>query len=194
MALLGRRIHWSVTRIGAAQSSLGFTLVEALVAMVVITVAVAGTAGLFNVAMDAIRRTGEKASQGSGIESDISRIGELSVLFNACTVPTGSFDNCPDQAVGNSFYYFPEDLANAGAFYAACNSLAPETHLTNAFIERLNNKSLLPDPGSGVTRLDAVRDDVSDPSNHVVIVSWQTANLNPARVLKITPVASSWCN
>lgn len=194
MALLGRRFHWSAAKIGHAQSALGFTLVEALVAVVVITVGVAGTAGLFNVAMDAIRRTGEKASQGSGIESDISRIGELSVLYNACTVSTGSFDNCPDQAVGNSFYYFPEDLANAGAFYAACNSVVPETHLTNTFIERLNNRSLLPDPGSGVTRLDAVREDGSDPSNHVVVVRWETAELNPARVLKITPVVSSWCN
>lgn len=185
-ALGGRR--W------AALIGSGFTLVEALVAVVVITVAVAGTAGLFNVAMNAIRRTGDKASQGSAIEADISRIGELAVLFNACTVATGSFDSCPGQAVGNSFYYFPEDQAEAGDFYDACNSASPSGHITNAFIERLNNRGLLPNPGSGVTRLDAAREDGSDSSNHVVVVRWRTAELNPARVFKITPVVSSWCN
>lgn len=178
----------------AAQALLGFTLVEALVAVVVITVAVAGTAGLFNVAMNAIRRTGDKAAQGSAVEADISRIGELAVLFNACTVATGSFDACPGQAVGNSFYYFPEDPADAGDFYNACNSASPSGHITDAFIQRLNNRSLLPDPGSGVTRLDAEREDDSDPSNHVVVVRWRTAELNPARVFKVTPVVSSWCN
>jgi prepilin-type N-terminal cleavage/methylation domain-containing protein len=168
----------------------GFSLVEVLIGMVVIAISVAGTTGLFNVAMTSIRQTGEKAGQGSAVEADVARIGELAVSYNACTNPTGSFDACPGQDVANSFYYFPDDLNDRGAFFDACKSTAG-SHITDAFIAAINQ---LPPPGSGVTRLPAEREPNAAGDNHVVVVRWQAAELNFSRVIKTTPVLSSWCN
>ncbi|WP_087067821.1 type II secretion system protein [Cyanobium sp. NIES-981] len=179
-------------RLGSALGSdAGFTLIEVLVGTVVIAVTVAATAGLFGTAINIIRRTGLLASQGSVIDADISRIGELSVNYNACTTPTGSFAACPGQAVGTSYYYFPSTSANATAFFSACNSTTASSHITANFIAAINN---LPQPGSGVTRQTAQREDGSNSGNHVVVIRWQTATQNPIRVLKTLPVLSAWCN
>ncbi|EDY39704.1 hypothetical protein CPCC7001_2585 [Cyanobium sp. PCC 7001] len=157
---------------------------------VIIAVAVAATFTVFSTAIRGIRLTGDQASQSSAIEADVSRIGNISVSYNACTNSAGSFAACPGQAQGNSFYYFPGTVANVQAFYDACNATAAGSHITANFITAVNN---LAQPGAGVTRLTAVRENSVDPQNHVVVVSWQTPTANPARVIKVTPVVSSWC-
>lgn len=168
----------------------GFSLVEALIASVVIAIAVAATVGGFSAAINFIGRTGNSASQASVVEADIAQIGDLSVRYSACTDSLGSLDPCPGQAEGNSFYYFPENSANSQDFYDACNSASPDSHITKNFIDAINTPTSL---GAGVARLTAVREDPTDSENHIVVVSWSTAAMNPYRVIKIAPVVSSWC-
>jgi type II secretory pathway pseudopilin PulG len=186
---LSQPAPFPVTRRSSLASS-GFTLVEALVGTVIIAVAVSATFAVFSTAIRGIRLTEDQASQSSLIEADVSRIGNLSVSYNACTNSAGSLAACAGQAQGNSFYYFPGNTANVPAFYNACNATAAGSHITANFITAING---LAQPGPGVTRLAAARENGADPQNHVVVVQWQTPTANPARVIKITPVVSSWC-
>ena len=172
-------------------TSSGISLVEVLVALVVLAVSVAGTSGMFSNAITSIFRTGDYASQASVIEADIARVQSIAVNYNACTVPSGSIDNCPGQALGNSFYYFPGSSGDIPAFFAACNAPSPSDHITNNFIAAVN---ALPQPGSSVTRETVVRAAGTPANDHAVVVRWSTSTLNNARVLKVAPVVSSWCN
>lgn len=186
---------------GEIAVSQGFSLVEALVASVILAVAVVATMGAFNFVVSSIRGTGTTAARNAVIDNDISEIKRLSQLYSACTSAQGSIPSgevCPSAGgeasypAGNSYYYFPSSDANIDAFFAACNSTSEGSHIVANFISAIGSISL--PSGSGVQR-SAVREDGSDADNHVVKITYtSTADLNFSRVVKVVPVLSSWCN
>lgn len=178
----------------------GFSLVEALVSIVVLAIALVGSSGALRGITDLLGRSAQVNAMNLAIDNDISEIKRLASLYTACLVPTGSLltagQSCgpgitPDQAA----YYFPVDPgtndANITAFFAACNVASAGSHITQGFITAIGQ---LPAVGAGATRSSVEREAASDPKNHNVIVRYTTPNSPMQRVIKVAPVVSAWCN
>lgn len=179
----------------------GFSLVEALVAMVVLAVALAGSTVALRSITGLLGRSGQLNANSLAVDNDISEIKRLASLYSACLVPTGSIPSgasagcnrglTPNQAA----YFFPVDPgvneANITAFFAACNSTSTSSHITQGFITAIGQ---LPPVGAGVSRTSVAREAPSDPKNHNVIVRYAAADGSIQRVIKVVPVLSAWCN
>lgn len=183
----------------AAQA--GFSLVEALVAMVVLAVALAGSSVALRGITGLLGRSGQLNASSLAIDNDISEIKRLASLYTACVVPTGSLPTGASAGCGRGLtpnqaaYFFPVDPgvneANITAFFAACNSTSASSHITQGFITAIGQ---LPPVGAGVSRTSVAREAASDPKNHNVIVRYAAADGSIQRVIKVVPVLSAWCN
>lgn len=183
----------------AAQA--GFSLVEALVAMVVLAVALAGSSVALRGITGLLGRSGQLNASSLAIDNDISEIKRLASLYTACVVPTGSLPTGASAGCGRGLtpnqaaYFFPVDPgvneANITAFFAACNSTSASGHITQGFITAIGQ---LPPVGAGVSRTSVAREAASDPKNHNVIVRYAAADGSIQRVIKVVPVLSAWCN
>ena len=173
--------------------STGFSIVEGLIASVVVVVAILGTVGAFNLVASSIRGTSDKNAAAIAIDKDVSMIKDLSVRYTSCVDPIGSVpaDGACDVSNNFSAYYFPKSTLEAEKekFLAACRSVTASSHITAGFVTAINALPKLPD---GVTRKPAVRENESDPKNHNVIVEYQVKG-STVRLVKVAPVVSSWC-
>lgn len=174
-------------------SSCGFSLVEGLVAGVVVLVAVLGTAVAFNLVTSFINRTAGLNAVNAAIDRDVALVKGLASDYTSCVEPTGSVPSAGDCDVGKNFsaYYFPMDAApeEQQKFFDACLEDTESAHITAGFVEAIDD---LPAPGSGVTRNPAYREDGTDHKNHTVVVEY-VAGGSVVRLLKVYPVVSSWC-
>ena len=191
------------TRIGLAQAQFpaGFSIVEALLAVVILAVALAGSSVVMRSITDLLGRSGQLNSSSLAIDNDISEIKRLSSLYTACLVPSGSIPTgtsagcgqglTPDQAA----YFFPVNPgvneANITAFFAACKASSAASHITQGFITAIGQ---LPPVGAGVSRSSVAREAPTDPKNHNVIVRYTAADGSIQRVIKVAPVLSAWCD
>lgn len=192
--------HWS-TGFSLTLGRAGFSLVEALVALVVLAVALAGSSVALRGITGLLGRSGELNAMSLAIDNDISEIKRLASLYTACLVPTGSIPTgasagcgrnlTPDQAA----YFFPVDPgvneANITAFFAACKASSAASHITQGFITAIGQ---LPAVGAGVSRSSVAREAPTDPKNHNVIVRYAAADGSIQRVIKVAPVLSAWCD
>lgn len=171
----------------------GFSIVEGLIASVIVVVAALGTAGAFNLIMSSIKGTSEKNAAATAIDKDVSMIKDLSARYTSCVNPSGSIPADGDCDVSSNFsaYYFPKSTLDSekNKFFAACRSATASSHITAGFVTAING---LPKLDSGVVRKPAVRENGSDPKNHNVIVEYQV-NGSTVRMVKVAPVVSSWC-
>jgi type II secretory pathway pseudopilin PulG len=168
----------------------GFTLIEVLVGGIIFALAVSATFALFNLTLNAIRKTETQSTANAAIDADVAKIKQLAEQYNACTVGAGSLDACPGQALGNSWYYYPQNSTIETAFRAACASGTASGHITNNLINLINARA---QPTGGVTRENAVRENGLDSKNHLILVRYVLASRNIDRVVKILPVVSAWC-
>jgi prepilin-type N-terminal cleavage/methylation domain-containing protein len=184
----------------------GFTLIETLVSLVVISIAAVGAIAAFNLITQSVGGTGLQADRSRRIDADIAAISRLSEFYTSCSTPAGAVPaniSSPDAAcgagsaaagvqIGNSFYYFPDptNTANVNAFFTACRSTTEASHITANFRTAING---LGQPGGGVTRQAATRIAGGDPSNHIVQVEWRDPQNRVLRSLRITPLVSAWC-
>lgn len=190
-----------------ANHSDGFSLVEVLVALVVITVASAGAIGAFNLIRQSIRGTEARSDQNRLIDENIAQITRISATFTSCITPTGANPVDPeshctgtDVAFGNSYYYFPvisdrldpSTWTNATNFRTACNAGT----LRSNFIAALGGGSAVSlnasDGSPLVTRQPIVA--VAN-SKHLVEITW-TAPGDASRVfrkIRVAPIVSAWC-
>lgn len=171
----------------------GFSIVEGLIASVVVIVAVLGTAAAFNLITSSIAGTSSKNAVATAIDKDISMIKDLSSRYTSCVVPSGSVpaNGACDVSNNLSAYYFPQSTLETekNKFFAACRSSTASSHITAGFVTAIN---ALPKLESGVIRKPAVREDGADPKNHSIIVEYQV-NGSTVRLVKVSPVVSSWC-
>lgn len=177
----------------------GFSLVEVLVASVIISVAAVGALAAFNLVTQSITGTGLRADQSRRIDAQIDQISEIAEIYTACNTPSGEIPANPQTICGvgipprSSFYYFPDYAvaANVDAFFVSCRSAAAASHITNNFIVAINN---LPSPGVSISEPVAARVAPTVPSNHLVQVSWVgDPGGQLLRQMQIRPVVSSWC-
>lgn len=185
----------------------GFSLVEVLVALVVLTVASAGSIAAFNATTQAIRATEARSDQNRLIDQNVAQITRISETFTSCMTPSGINPVNPDiyctgtgVAFRNSFYYFPEisnpaDSAtwtNATSFRSACDNGT----LRSNFITALGGGSAVNLNGSNgsalVTRQPIVA--VSN-SNHLVQITWTVPgdSTRILRQIRVVPIVSTWC-
>jgi hypothetical protein len=64
-------------------------LVEVLVALVVLTVASAGSIAAFNATTQAIRATEARSDQNRLIDQNVAQITRISETFTSCVTPSG---------------------------------------------------------------------------------------------------------
>ena len=124
MLLVSSNSHLNKPLTLPSSEASGFSIVEGLVAAVIVVVALAGTLTGFNLTTSSIRRTSEVGGANLAVDNDISRIKNLSFLYTSCVVASGSVpaDGACDVAPGTANYYFPSAPANAQAFFDACRS------------------------------------------------------------------------
>ena len=186
---------------GLTSARAGFSLVEALVAMVVLAVALAGSTVALRSITNLLGRSGQLNATSLAIDNDISEIKRLASLYSACVVSSGSIPSGASAGCGRNLapnqaaYFFPVDPgvneANITAFFAACNTTSASNHITQGFITAIGQ---LQPVGAGVSRSSVAREAPSDPKNHNVIVRYAAADGSIQRVIKVVPVLSAWCN
>ena len=182
-------------------SSAGFSIIEALVAVVVLAVALAGSSAAMRGISGLLGRSGQLNASSLAIDNDISEIKRLGSLYSACVVSTGSIPSGASAGCGRGLspnqaaYFFPVDPgvdeANISAFFAACKASNAASHITQGFITAING---LPAVGAGVSRSSVAREAPTDPKNHNVIVRYTAADGSIQRVIKVAPVLSAWCD
>jgi len=200
-AAYGFLIRPASVGLGLSQAGAGFSLVEALVAVVVLAVALAGSSVAMRGISGLLGRSGQLNASSLAIDNDISEIKRLGSLYSACVVSTGSIPTGASAGCGQGLspsqaaYFFPVDPgvneANITAFFNACKATSSSSHITQGFITAIN---ALPAVGAGVSRSSVAREAPTDPKNHNVIVSYTAANGSIQRVIKVAPVLSAWCD
>jgi prepilin-type N-terminal cleavage/methylation domain-containing protein len=168
----------------------GFSLVEGLVAMVVLSVALIGTTAAFNLITSSIGGTGSRNSANLAIDNDIAGIKQLAANYTSCVYPLGPVTSATGECsadISTSEYYFPEEPANWEVFLRSCRGDDVQ-HITVNLISAINAR---PAVAAGVVRQSAVREDVTDPKNHAIVVSYQGQGIS--RLVKVVPVVSAWC-
>ncbi len=203
-----RRLRTDATGPVITPASTGFSIVEALVAVVVLAVALAGSSVALRSITNLLGRSGQLNANSLAIDNDISEIKRLASVYTACllvadvpvpmgSIPSGDSAGCgqgltPDRAA----YFFPVvpgvNEANITAFFAACNATSAASHITQGFITAIGQ---LPSTvGTGVSRSSVVREAPTDPKNHNVIVTYTATDGSMQRVIKVVPVLSAWCD
>lgn len=171
----------------------GFSIVEGLIASVILIIAVMGTAAAFNLITSSISGTSNKNAINIAIDKDVSSIKRLSIDYTSCVNPVGSVpaEGACDVSNNYSAYYFPMSAlpSEQDKFFAACRSETASSHITAGFINAID---ALPSVGAGVVRQPAIREDGNDPQNHNINVEYKS-NGSSIRLIKVSPVVSSWC-
>lgn len=180
--------------------STGFTLIEILVATVVIAVAAIGTATTL---MSTNRISLDSASRSqveSAIDEDVANIREAAYNYTYCSgayTITGA--TCNSVGPGQEDYYFPDSVAQptwATDFADDCN----DGTLSNALISAINGGSSSLNlssaaSGLGITRSTAVLDSTAGSNgekSHDIRITYNYDGAVARRVL-ITPTAAAWC-
>lgn len=171
----------------------GFSIVEGVIASVILIIAVMGTAAAFNLITSSINGTSNKINKNSAIDKDVAAIKRLPINYTSCVNPAGSVPASGACDVTSKFssYYFPmsSQASEHNKFLEACRSPNPSTHITTAFKTAID---ALPSVGAEVVRQSAIRENGSDPENHNIIVEYKSNGLS-IRLIKTSPVVSSWC-
>jgi len=173
----------------------GFTFVEVLVAIVILSLTTIGTVGVINSATGLVRRSGEINELNTLIESDIAAVrsanDRLVCLNGTCAIATtdpgaaGYFPNTANQANVDFFVRLcgyrqesspptPEGIFNASA----------------GFVSQLMAKDLLPAVDSRLQRVVTAED-----SGHRYTVRYIRAGGDTTILRQITlvPATVAWC-
>jgi prepilin-type N-terminal cleavage/methylation domain-containing protein len=172
----------------------GFTLVEILVAAILIALASTGVLVVLNSGNSAFRSTRDSSLLEEAIDKDLATIKDVAFRMTCCTgtctidesAISGS-STCSNVAAGNENYYFPipsgssTDTAEITAFKAACNSNGLINSLESAIISASD-----PLP-SGITRTfnktEAIR--------HRLTLVY--TNDTQSRSYTVSPTVAAWC-
>ena len=181
----------------------GISLVEALVAAVVLVVVSTMAISVFNNILLYINRTGQQASLNAVIDADLARIKQVVQAYNACSsVANGargstSSTGCGSYGETNSYYYFPDPARSSGSgtdvatFEAACGSTAEATHITKNFMTSIAATSSAALLSAGITKSVSRQDGLEAQNNNVVVT--YSGPRDVSRTVLISPYLSYWC-
>lgn len=166
----------------------GFTIVEILVATVLIAIVTSMAAAVMIVSNRATSNSSTMGNAMAAIDNDISLIKTLSERYTCCsgtctTDPAtiaAATTKC-EGSVGDSVYYFPRanNASEIASFQALCDS-----GLTTNLIAAINAQA----QPVGVSRT-AVDD--GDATARRVRITYTGTNIN--RVVKVVPTVANWC-
>jgi prepilin-type N-terminal cleavage/methylation domain-containing protein len=178
----------------------GFTLVEILVASVVLVVAISGAALAF-MSANKISFFGSARSQvESAIDQDLANIKDAAYRYTYCSGDyTITGDACNSVAPGQEDYYFPDSVAHqarAEEFEDDCR----DGSLSDDLIAAINGGSSSLALSSTATTLGVSRDPavlnstVGTPgeNSHDIRITYNQNGAVVRRVL-VTPTAAAWC-
>ncbi|WP_216918753.1 hypothetical protein [Synechococcus sp. CCAP 1479/9] len=185
----------------------GFTIVEPLVLVILLSIVVSGTA----VVLTSVNRSSAEArrvvTMDQEIDSSIAQIkqlsGRLTCCTSVCTVtpPTtfGTTSNCATNNPLDSRYFYPQrdDPATTATIVgtspatsderAAVDQLCASGAFLNPLVTAINDPIVIPRP-TGVTLTPAVQ------ANRTIRVTFfDTVNSRVTRVANITPPMARWC-
>ncbi len=177
----------SILRAAAGQDQ-GFTIIEILVAAVLIGIVTSMTAAVMSVSNRSTSKSATLGSAMAAIDNDISLIRTLSERYTCCSgtcttdpvVVANATTKC-EGSVGDSTYYFPiaGNSTEITSFQTLCNS-----GLTANLVTAINALS----QPSGVTRT-AVDD--GDATARRIRIDYSGTSIS--RVVKIVPTVANWC-
>jgi prepilin-type N-terminal cleavage/methylation domain-containing protein len=177
-----------------ARENGGFTLIEVLVGVVVLSVAVIGAVAAFNITINQTQNARTRNERQATVDQDLADVLQRNDRYN-CAAPilplTGATtSNC---AVGTAdpgeSGYTPGPVPTAsysGSGYERFQNLCNNNTLTTALINNINAAA---DP-AGINR-DAEADSLMP---HLYWVTWSdTATSQQLRRLSLTPTVARWC-
>lgn len=187
-----RRVELPTAR---CSSECGFTLVEVVVAIVILLGGALVVVGFFNLSTSSLFKSRNFDAAHAAIESDQSKIRRMAEEYSCCAGTCSTTGVCENGEVGDSYYYFPnantdDDARNA--FFAKCDGTS----------ERLSQGLKNEIDGMSTTSLDDVNvsrevDFYSGTSSdHRLSIKYTSADGSAVpidRLLIVQPTVSAWC-
>lgn len=193
MRSYGRHDHRSCLLVATSPSN-GFTIVELLIAIVIVVIAILGSAVAFNFAIKSTSQSADKVIIDSLIESDLAKLNAASANYTYCTGQyTWDGRLCGSASPGQQNYYFPpvsatiSDVA-AEAFRTDCDTGGMVADLITAI--NSGDASLGFSVAAGGLGLSRVAQ--AEGSAHRIKVSY-SLNSTVYRELALIPLAAGWC-
>lgn len=177
----------------------GFSLIEVVVAAAILGLIGAITANGFGVITRSTTATTAAANTLSAIDSDISKIKQISENLTCCpgscttdatTIATAVTNGqCGGSTPGLSNYYWPLLSANVTTFETACNAAAANGAIETAMLSAINT---LPQP-TGANRTVTV----DEIASHRLLVTYTGTTGSGGsfvnRAIKIVPTVALFC-
>lgn len=178
----------------------GFTLIEVMIASIVVLVAAVGAATALMSSNKIALNSSSRSQVESAIDQDVANLKDAAYDYTYCSGSyTFSGATCNSVGPGQEDYYFPNSvtqLAWADTFTAACNAGT----LSNALITAINGGASSLALSSvatnlGITRDSAVLDNTAGASgekSHDIRITYNYKGVVVRRVL-VSPAAAAWC-
>jgi prepilin-type N-terminal cleavage/methylation domain-containing protein len=170
----------------ALDSEAGFSLVEVMVASVIMVLATTVAVSLFNYTSLNARRTEAKQDEQSAISEDIAAVIRLNEQYR-CTGPAtcGSMNDYP-----NEDEYI---TANAADIQGICDGAGNGSGFGSLLAAEVNALALPAQATNlNITRTAAEASEQRAPE-HLYTVTWQNSDGNQIRQLTLLPTIASWC-
>ncbi len=182
-------------------ASHGFSLVEVIIATVLLAIVVGGTATILMSANRSSQRSGLLAETSAAIDTNIAmilkRAEEFTCCSGVCTADAATIAAAGAKCTGSygdANYYFPDpdNATDLGNFLSRCKPTSATDGLVGPLIDSITGgTNPIPAP-AGITRVIAADpDDGSDYSNHRILITYTGAGMT--RAIKVTPSIGAWC-
>lgn len=177
-------------RLGLGKRSVqgGFSLVEMMVAAVLMLIATAGSVVLFNYSISQNRSSRGKQEEQSAISEDLANIQTMNDRYT-CSTPSSCSVTSSDPGENSYYASGTTPSTGTGSFDEACQN----GNLINNLITAINNKAT----PTAFTRLGITRT-VAKTTNSAAdylryTVTWTSSTNARLRQITLVPTASGWC-
>jgi len=182
--------------LSAGSADTGFTLVEILVATVILIVATTGITSAINFSNRSTILTEASSRDSAAIDTNVSEILGLAERFTCCSGTCTSDATAISAAgakctgtFGDANYYFPSILpanqADLSNFLSRCQ--ATTSNLVTPLITEITAAIAAP---PGITRT-IIADSDLPATTHTIRITYTGNNIS--RVVKIVPTVAVWC-
>ena len=168
------------------QSEAGFSLVEVMVASVIMVVATTVAVSLFNYTNLNAKRTEAKQDEQSAVSEDIAAVIRLNEQYRCTGAATcASMNDYPNE---NEYI-----TSNASDIQGICDEEGGGSGFGSLLAAEVNSLALPAQATDlNITRTAAEATNQAAPE-HLYTVTWQNSDGNQIRQLTLWPTIASWC-
>lgn len=171
----------------------GFTLVELLIAIIVVLVAIIGSAAAFNFAVRSMSSSSDKVKLDSLVEADLAKLNLAASRYTYCSGEyTWDGSVCGSSAPGSQNYYFPptssSSSANADQFVADC----ADKSMTDDLVGAIQSSDASLQLNQDAARLGLSRSAAKEGDSHRIKVQYSIGS-SVYRESAILPLVAGWC-